>query len=293
MAFQTMPKPFVAVLVLSYLVAGLVSSGAQTFLVFTNNFDGAVPQEIQPGTALLTGVQGYSGLGAPANQFGNTFLRSATANLVTLTLSNLPPHRTLNLSMLFAAIDSLDGTGTFPAGDFLAITLDTNVVFRESFANASPNQVQSYVAPPGGELARHVDLGFSGPGGYYTDSAYDFGVDSRFQNLEHTNSTATLTFQMEGSGVQDINDESWAMDNLAVTVTDVPPPLITRLQTTTTNVTIFWSAISNFTYRVQSKVNLSDANWNSLQPTVTAINSEASFSEPLNVQRSYRLMVLP
>jgi hypothetical protein len=153
--------------------------------------------------------------------------------------------------------------------------------------------VQSYVAPPGGELARHVDLGFGGPGSYYTDSAYDFGVDPRFHGLEHTNSTAVLTFQIEGSGVQDINDESWAMDNLAVTVTDVPPPLITRLQITTTNVTIFWSAISNLSYRVQSKVNLSDANWNNLQPTVTALGSEASFSEPLNLQRSYRLMVVP
>src|SRR5437588_13060354 len=122
-----MPKPSVGIFVLLYLVAGVFTSRAQTFLVFTNNFDAAVPQEIQPGTALLTGVQGYSGLGAAGNQFGNTFLRSATANLVTLTLSNLPPHRTLSISMLFAAIDSLDGTGTFPAGDFLAITLDTNV----------------------------------------------------------------------------------------------------------------------------------------------------------------------
>jgi hypothetical protein len=83
------------------------------------------------------------------------------------------------------------------------------------------------------------------------------------------------------------------MDNLAVMVTDVPSPFITRLQTTTTNVTIWWSAASNLTYRVQSKVNLSDANWNNLQPTVTAGGPEASFSEQLNVQRSYRLMVLP
>jgi hypothetical protein len=142
-----MSKLSTLIAAVSWLVASMIKSDAQTTLVFTNTFDVALPDQIQPGTALLTGVQVFGGLGPTGNQFGNSFLRSATANLVTLTLSNLPPHRTLGLSMLFAAIDSLDGTGTFPAGDFLAISLDSNVIFRESFANASPEQIQSYVAP--------------------------------------------------------------------------------------------------------------------------------------------------
>jgi len=251
---QPMPKFSTLIAAVLWLIAGMIKSDAQTTLVFTNTFDVALPDQIQPGTALITGVQGYAGLGPTGNQFGNSFLRSATANLVTLTLSNLPPHRTLGLSMLFAAIDSLDGTGTFPAGDFLAIGLDSNVIFRESFANASPEQIQSYVAPAGGELARHVDLGFTGPGGYYTDSAYNFGVDSRFQGLAHTNATAVLTFQMEGVGTQDINDESWAMDNLGVTVTDLLPLVITQIQNLNTNVMISWLAVPQTTYRVQYKL---------------------------------------
>lgn len=91
---------------------------AQTVVVFTNNFDGTIPPEISPGAAFLTGVQGYANLGPSGNQFGGKFLRSPTGNLVTLILSNLPPHKALNISMLFAAIDSLDGTGTYPQGDF-------------------------------------------------------------------------------------------------------------------------------------------------------------------------------
>lgn len=276
------------------LAASAAIVSAQTSVVFTNSFDGALPAAIQPGTALLTGVQGYAGLGPVGNRFGSNFLRSATANVVTLTISNLPPHQTLTLTMLFAAIDSLDGTGTFPAGDFLKITLDTNVIFRESFANADPSQIQSYVPPPGGQLARRVDLGFSGPGGYYTDSAYDFGVDSRFRGLAHTSSTAVLTFQIEGEGIQDINDESWAMDNLGVSVTGVSPPVITDIRRASTNVMITWSAASNLTYRVQSKTNLPDANWNDLQPTVTAISTNATYAEPLDSgHRFYRVMVIP
>src|SRR5881394_1172640 len=84
---QPMPNSIFAFLAILCLGAGTVTSSGQTFLVFTNNFDGALPQEIQPGKAFLTGVQGYAGLGTAGNQFSNSFLRSETANLVTLTLS--------------------------------------------------------------------------------------------------------------------------------------------------------------------------------------------------------------
>jgi hypothetical protein len=196
--------------------------------------------------------------------------------------------------MLFAAIDSLDGTGSFPSGDFFTVTLDTNVVFRESFANATPSQFQSYVPPPGAELARRVDLGFSGPGSFYTDSAYNFGLDPRFRNLPHTNSVAVLTFIIEGTGIQDLNDESWAMDNLGVTTELFPQPVITQITALGTNTTIIWSAVSNITYRVQSKTNLLDAAWTDLAPQVTATNSTASYGERRGFgSKFYRVMVVP
>jgi hypothetical protein len=198
-------------------------AGAQV-TVFSTDFNAALAPQIAPGTALLEGVQGYAGLGPAAAPFGGTFLRSATANAVTLSLGGLPTHTTLSLGLLFAAIDSLDGTGSFPSGDFLKITLDGTQIFRESFANALASQIQSYVPPAGVELARRVDLGFQGPGGFYTDSAYDFGADPRFANIAHTASTAVLTFVMEGEGVQSLDDESWAMDNLRVSVSAVPEP---------------------------------------------------------------------
>jgi hypothetical protein len=125
---------------------------------------------------------------------------------------------------LFAAIDSLDGTGTFPAGDFFALYVDDQVVFRESFANAAPSQVQSYVPPPGVELARRVDLGFAGPGGYYTDSAYNLGADPTFHGIPHSGANVVLKFTLEGMGVQALEDESWAIDNLRVTPGNSPRP---------------------------------------------------------------------
>jgi hypothetical protein len=206
--------------------AVLASAGAaHAQLVFSSDFETTPPAALNVGTATLTGVQGYAGLGQAGNQFGGQFLRSATANKVTLTLNGLPAHDALSVQFLFAAIDSLDGTGTFPAGDYFRIDSDGVTAFRESFANALDSQVQSYVAPAGVELARKVDLGFGGPGGFYRDSAYDLGADPRFQHFAHTGSSLTLEFWMEGVGLQTLDDESWAMDNLRVTAFSTTPPV--------------------------------------------------------------------
>lgn len=195
---------------------------AQT--VFSTDSSTVIPSQITALSAALTGVQGYAGLGVPASTFGGQFLRSPTANVVTLSLSALPAHTSLDIDFLFAAIDSLDGTGTFPAGDFFRITLDGRQIFRESFANALPDQIQSYTPPAGVQLARRVDLGFGGPGGFFTDSAYYMGADPVFQAIPHTSPTAILTFEIEGAGVQTLDDESWAMDNLWVRVGAVAVP---------------------------------------------------------------------
>ncbi len=207
--------PAIVLLALTGLAA------AQT-VVFTNDFESGIPAEVTPGSAFLSSVQGYAGLGQSGNQFFGTFLRSATGNQVRLSLTNLPPHRTISLRFLFAAIDSLDGAGTYPAGDYFKITLDGRPIFREAFANALPTQIQTYTPTAGVTLARRVDLGFTGPGTYYTDSAYDLGADPVFSNFVHSASTAVFTFEIEGAGIQPIDDESWAIDNLRISVAGLP-----------------------------------------------------------------------
>lgn len=201
------------------LTASVTATIAAPTIVFQTDFDGALPAEISPGTATLTGVQGYAGLGPTGNQFGGSFLRSGTGNTVSLQLNNLPTHDTISLAFLFAAIDSLDGTGTFPQGDFFKIVFDGVTLFSESFANADLSyQIQSYTPPAGVTLARQADLGFS-QGFYYSDSAYNLGADPRFANFAHTGSSATIDFFIFGPGNQPLDDESWAMDNLRVSVT--------------------------------------------------------------------------
>jgi PEP-CTERM motif len=222
MAYQVswLPRSALALV----LFAAACSAAQATTPVFFTDFDGSLPAAVNPGTASLTSVSGFAGYGPVGNQFGGNFLRSATGNIVTLSLSGLQAHSAISVGFLFAAIDSLDGTGTFPQGDYFKVSLDGVPLFRESFANATLSQIQSYVAPSGVELARHVDMGFGGPGSYYTDSAYNLGADATFANIAHTAPTAVFTFQIEGVGNQTLDDESWAMDNLRVSVTAVPEP---------------------------------------------------------------------
>lgn len=204
-----------AALVSVAAAAASSAAPAQAVTVFSSDFESGLPSVISPGTAALTGVQGYAGLGPAGNTFAGQFLRSETSNKVTLTLTGLPSHDALSFGFLFAAIDSLDGTGTFPAGDYFRIDIDGVNRFRESFANADPSQIQSYVAPAGVGLARRVDLGFT-TGYYYLDSAYNLGADPRFQQFSHSASSVTIEFWMEGVGLQSLDDESWAMDNLRI-----------------------------------------------------------------------------
>lgn len=212
----------VIVFVMAFVFSGVTN--AAPVVVFSSDFDSVLPAEINPGTAMLAGVQGFAGYGPVGNQFAGNFLRSETGNVVTLQLNNLPAHNAIDLAFLFAAIDSLDGTGSFPQGDFFNVVVDGVTIFSESFANALPTQIQSYNPPAGVELARHLDLGFTGPGSFYTDSAYDLGADPVFSNIAHSSASLTIQFFIQGVGIQDLNDESWAMDNLRLSLTSVPVP---------------------------------------------------------------------
>jgi len=74
-----------------------------------------------------------------------------------------------------------------------------------------------------------------------------------------------------------------------------PPVIQTIGGAGTTNVVIAWSAISNWTYQVQYKTNLSSTTWSDLSPDVTATGTTASFTDhPIGArERYYRVVLLP
>lgn len=200
--------------------------GNELTLFFTD-FNGGLPSQIttctstpQGGDWQITGVQGFAGLGPEGNQFNGNLLRAAAQCTLELTLHNLPPHTALDIGFLFAAIDSLDGAGTFPAGDWFEVRMDGQLLFREAFANATSGQIQTYEAPSGVTLARRQHLGFDS-GLYHFDSAYNLSADPVFRNVPHQADSVTISFRFDAIP-QGMDDESIGIDNLRVSIA-LPP----------------------------------------------------------------------
>jgi len=191
---------------------------------FYTDFDQGVPGEFTGWTASES-VQGYAGVGNGTNQFAGDFLRNDTGGdtnnpgatpqtRTTLTLTDLPPHTSIDLNFLLAVIDSWDNDTTTSGEDFFHVTVDGVTVFRENFANVQATQ--GYAAPnPAVPLTGthpFTDLGWNPARG---DSAYDLGLDPRLDAIPHSGDTLVIEFFADGA-FQGGNDESWAIDNVEV-----------------------------------------------------------------------------
>jgi len=210
----------------------LLAGSATAAPVFFTDFESGVPAEFSDVTVAV-GTQGYAGFG-----FGGTFLRNTTASSTLLTLGNLPAHTALGISFDLAIIDSWDGS-TFIGGaapsDFFNVRLNGVTVFSATFDNFFQSD---QTAPTVNTITFGAQLGFTGtlPGAIfledgtridgpiaYVDSAYNMGHPAAgLSNIPHSGNAAIIEFFASGSGWQGGNDESWAIDNLSVTL--VPDP---------------------------------------------------------------------
>jgi hypothetical protein len=196
-------------------------ASAQSTNVFSTDFESGLPAQFTAPGSVIEGVQGYAGLGPSARQFAGSFLRYTSVPLFDthLTLTGLPAHDHLKLSFLLAVIDSWDGT------ELLQVLVDGNLLFSHTFQLAT-GDASSYSPPPGGLLSSGTDLGFSGGTYYQHDRAYDLSFDPAFNSIPHTASSVDIVWRISAvSGPaadqwQGGSDESWAIDRVAVRVTN-------------------------------------------------------------------------
>ncbi|MHB8519117.1 MAG: FG-GAP-like repeat-containing protein [Limisphaerales bacterium] len=124
-----------------------------------------------------------------------------------LTLTNLVPGQSYTLGFDLYVLDSWDGNG---GPDFFNVAVNGIQVFHETFSNYNgnpPNSPQSY---PGQPDEGRANLGFT--------PSY---VDAIYRNLEITfqasNTVSTIAFS--GQNLQNVDDESWGVDNVGVRLT--------------------------------------------------------------------------
>jgi hypothetical protein len=151
---------------------------------------------------------------APTGRYG-PFLGQFGNSAVTLTLTGLPPHSSVSLSLKLFVIRSWAGNIDIP---------EYGPDLWEFGAVAGPLFLRT-------TFSNHLDHGQSFPGSYPSSFpaqsgaleintlGYDFFGDTIYQ-LERTfaHSGSTLTLYFAGSGLQNISDESWGLDDIVVAV---------------------------------------------------------------------------
>ena len=175
---------------------GLTTGAAQASQVYFNDFDGGLGLG---GAGAIVGAQGYDGVNGIAGSFWFNDTRSLAS---TFSLSGLGAHDWLTLSFDIAFIDSWDGAiGRIFGDDFLNIVVD-----------GATRLITTNFGGLGGELSDGV-YGFFGFTAKYDDEAYRYSA-----TLRHSASTADFSIFADGRKWQAGADESWAIDNLSVTI---------------------------------------------------------------------------
>ena len=176
-------------------------------LVFSENFDGAsVPSEFS-GSGTQVGVGGYEGKAG----FSGSFLWNTTASPTLLSLSGLAAHSAITISFDLAIVDSWDGDGEF-GPDLFNLFLDGAELLSSLFPPSTlPSGVTSTVDGIADLIANPE----------WNDAGYRVAITT-----PHTSSSAVFSFFASGAGFQGGLDESWAIDNVSVTISDGGPAVI-------------------------------------------------------------------
>ena len=245
----------------------VVSGSAQE--VFFDDFDGGQVfgggvKGGFSGVTNLTSVQGFAGLGDEGDQFGGNFLRNDTGGSpigtpsvpTMLTLTDLPDHDVVNIEFLLGVLESWDGSGAPPSGDFINVRvgdgLSSKLIFSETFSRplAPP---QSYEPPDGVLLSEGKDLGSFGI--VSSDSAYDMGSDPTFHQISHSSSTLVVEWFADGPGYQGGGDESWAIENVRIALSILLGDVNCDGEVNLLDVDPFIDAISSGEYNAKADIN--------------------------------------
>lgn len=131
------------------------------------------------------------------------FLGRLGNSLQALMLTNLIPGQSYTLGFDLYVMDTWDGD----SGDYVNVAVNGTQVFHHTFANYNgepPDSSQTYAGRPDEGRA---NFGFSPS---YVDAIY------RNVEIQFIASNAVTVMAFSGQGLEDINNESWGLDNVGV-----------------------------------------------------------------------------
>ena len=183
-----------------------------TEVVYSNDFEGAVQSEWR---------SEWSNASTDITQTGGTFLGQFGNDTVSLTLGSLPSHTAVTVSFDLLVIRSWDGSGhggpdiwdlSVSGGQTLLHTTFANPVERRQ---AYPGTYPDEEHPARTGAAETNTLGFTYQGDP-SDSVYHL-------SFTFPHSTPSLMLEFSASGLEDLSNESWGLDNVEVRATSESP----------------------------------------------------------------------
>lgn len=165
---------------------------------------------------------------------GSTVLGRFTNGAVQLTLTGLTVGEVATIKFDFFALDSWDGSAN---NDRLVFDVDGVVKLDSTFSNVWFNN-QNYPDPTGGANYayqtgsddRDSSHGGTLPNGSYGNTVYKFGGGGGNAAFTAMATSSTMVFTWTASNLQDISDESWALDNVDISQPNaVPEPATTAV----------------------------------------------------------------
>ena len=140
-----------------------------------------------------------------------------------LTLEGLPVHTHVDVSFVLAVIDDWRRMAVPPAGpDLFVATVDDADVFTAAPANHPDTIDHSHSADIPDEVVLWRWWRGSLGGGVHGDSAYDVSRVPALRAISHADDSLTISIVAQGLGYQGDGQESWAIDDLRVTLLGVP-----------------------------------------------------------------------
>ncbi len=161
---------------------------------------------------------------------GQLFLGQFANDSVSLSLADVRRGEQVNLTFDFLAIRTWDGNdgGGGPGPDIFTVSIDSGpILLASTFSVGDPlsRHRMSYPDVAG------VDAHPSRWGALYNDTlGYTYGptnfpLDATWRmNFSFIAPADGLTIRFAALGLQDINDESWGLDNVHVSTSTVPTP---------------------------------------------------------------------
>ncbi len=194
------------------LLFGCLAAAQAEVIVFQEDFEsGSLPPEAFSGSVDPTGAIHPSTGSYQWYQAG------------LLSLTGLPAHQMIRISLTFLAWDSWDGAGSGNGPDYFNVKLDGSSIFAEAFANTEGSNTFVTSGGSGYSGSQLVAPSFSSYA-YLTWSDAAYTIDIDFVN--HTSSSATFQFfrSLASEAPNFQTDESFGIDNITVAVTDAPEP---------------------------------------------------------------------